>query len=120
MDQTYKGYFYKNIFLERVLKDPFIYEIRHEIYSEIYKDDFLKTMSEILHVELFNNSVSSQQMSYEKFMTNNHYINSIYLNDHVSNDKNNEIKKINDLKFYDIEIKIEKIKFYKQKEDFNI
>ena len=120
VDQTYKGYFYKNIFLERVLKDPFIYEIRHKIYSEIYKDDFLKTMSEILHVELFNNSVSSEQMSYEKFMTNNHYINSIYLNDYVSNDKNDEIKKINDLKFYEIEIEIEKIKFYKQKGDFNI
>ena len=72
-------------------------------------------MSEILHVELFNNSVSSEQMSYEKFMTNNHYINSIYLNDYVSNDKNDEIKKINDLKFYEIEIEIEKIKFISKK-----
>jgi len=120
VDQTYKGYFYKNVFLERVLKDPFIYEIRHKIYSEIHKDNYLKKMSEILHVELFNNSVSSEQMSYEKFMSNKVYINSIYLNDNFLNHKNSEKLKINDFKFYDKEIDKKKIRFYKRDKNFDI
>ena len=121
VDQTYKGYFYKNVFLERVYKEPYIYELRHKVYSEIWKDSYLRQINEILHMELFDNFISSKQMSYDKFMSNKHYLNSIYLNENLSKNKNkNKNKKINDLKFYEEEIEIERIKFYKQKKNFNI
>lgn len=120
VDQTYKGYFYKNIFLDRVLKKPYIYEIRHKIYSDIYKDYHLKQLNEILHIELFDNYIKSEEMPYEDFMKGKYYKNSIYLNEKFSNFKNNKIKTINELHSHESEIDLKKIHFYKQKNDYDI